>query len=212
LAWLNSDDTYQIGVVEQVAQLFSQWPNVDVISGRCRLFYKDGSEDMLEPSSLRTLEDFLKINFNWVNRRQLIQPEVFFRRGAFEKAGGLRDELHFCMDSCLWIDMAKSGSAFESVDRHWANWRMHEGKKSRGQTEGFSSHARVAWDRLRENWGRLDNPIAVADASRYRARSRISDTTLAAVEGCNRQLGQTAARSAFPVGSYSPPDRDWFWS
>jgi glycosyltransferase involved in cell wall biosynthesis len=163
LAWLNSDDTYQMGVLAQVAELFSQWPGVDVISGRCRLYYKDGREDILDPSPLRTLGDFLMVNSNWVKRRFLIQPEAFFRRLAFDKAGGLRDELYFCLDTCLWMDMAVSGCAFASVDRHWANWRMHEGQKSQGQTDGFAVHARIAWERLRENWARLDNPIAVAD-------------------------------------------------
>ena len=42
LAWLNSDDTYQMGVFAQVAELFCQRPDVEVISGRCRLYYEDG--------------------------------------------------------------------------------------------------------------------------------------------------------------------------
>ena len=117
----------------------------------------------MDPSPLRTLDDFLRVNSNWVKGRSLIQPEVFFRRLAFDKAGGLRDELYYCLDTCLWIDMAASGCAFTSVDRHWANWRMHGGQKSQGQTDGFAVHARIAWNQLRENWACLDSPNAVAD-------------------------------------------------
>lgn len=163
LAWLNSDDVYEMGVFAQVAELFGQWPNVDVISGRCRLWYGDGRDRMMDPSPLRTFEDFLKISSNWQKGRLIIQPETFFRRRAFDKAGGLRDELHYCFDQCLWMDMAKSGCVFASVDRHWANLRMHEGQKTWDLTGAYAELARVAWNQLRENWARLDDPIAVAD-------------------------------------------------
>jgi hypothetical protein len=163
LAWLNSDDVYEPGVFVQVAELFRQWPDVDVISGRCRLWYGDDRDHVMEPSPLRTLEDFLKINSNWLNGHLIIQPEAFFRRRAFEKTGGLRDELHYCFDTCLWMDMAKLGCVFASVDRHWANLRMHEGQKTRDLSGGSVELARVAWDQLLENWAHLEKPIEVAD-------------------------------------------------
>jgi glycosyltransferase involved in cell wall biosynthesis len=163
LAWLNSDDVYEPGVFAQVADLFRQWSDVDVISGRCRLWYGDVRDYMMEPSPLRTLEDFLKINSNWLNGHLIIQPEAFFRRKAFDKAGGLRGELHYCFDSCLWMDMAKSDCVFASVDRHWANLRMHQGQKTRDLTGGSVELAHVAWNQLLENWAHLDKPIEVAD-------------------------------------------------
>src|SRR6516162_5188478 len=41
LAWLNSDDVYEMGVFAQVAKFFQQQPDIDVISGRCRHCYSD---------------------------------------------------------------------------------------------------------------------------------------------------------------------------
>jgi|SRR5579862_1667683 len=163
LAWLNSDDFYESGVLQQVAELFGQWPDVDVISGRCRLWYGDQRDRMMGPSPLRSFEDFLKIKSNLLSGRSIIQPEAFFRRRAFDKAGGLHRELHYCFDQCLWMDMAKSGCKFESVDRHWANLRMHESQKTWDQFGGSVELARVAWNQLRENWGRLANPVEIAD-------------------------------------------------
>jgi hypothetical protein len=61
------------------------------------------------------------------------------------------------------MDMAKLGCRFASVDRHWANLRMHEGQKTRDLTGGYAEFARVAWDQLLENWSRLQNPVAVAN-------------------------------------------------
>lgn len=163
LAWLNSDDFYEPGILAQVAERFAQRPDADVISGRCRLWYGDHLDRMMEPSPLRRFEDFLKINANALSGRLIIQPEAFFRRRAFDKAGGLHDELHYCFDQRLWMDMAKSGCTFESVDRHWANLRMHEGQKTWDLFGGSVELARVAWDQLRENWDHVANPVEVAD-------------------------------------------------
>jgi glycosyltransferase involved in cell wall biosynthesis len=163
LAWLNSDDVYEPGVLAEAADLFGEWSDVDVISGRCRLWYGDGRDRLVGPSPLRTFEDFLKINANWLNGRLIIQPEAFFKRSAFDHAGGLREELHYSFDTCLWIDMAKVGCVFASVDRHWANLRMHEDQKTRDLTGGTVELARAVWMQLRENWGRVDDPFAIAD-------------------------------------------------
>lgn len=163
LAWLNSDDVYEKGVLRQVADLFEQLPDVDVLSGRCRLWYGDSRDLLVGASPLRSLGDFLKIDSNWRRKILLVQPEVFFRRKAFNSVGGLRSELHYCFDQCLWMDMAKSGCTFASVDRHWANLRMHEGQKTQDLTAAHAELSRVAWDQLRENWKRLADPLAIAD-------------------------------------------------
>lgn len=163
LAWLNSDDVYENDVLQQVADFFAQTPDVDVISGRCRLWYGDSRDRMIQKSPLRTLEDFLKFNANWLNGHQIVQPEAFFRRRAFNKVGGLREELQYSFDVCLWIDMVKSGCKFASIDRHWANLRMHEGQKTWNLSGGKAELARLAWNQLRENWDRISDPMDVAD-------------------------------------------------
>jgi glycosyltransferase involved in cell wall biosynthesis len=163
LAWLNSDDVYEAGVFVQVAELLQQQPDIDVLSGRCRLWYGDCRDRMIEPSPLRTLKDFLMINSNWMSGRLIVQPEVFFRRSAFETVHGVRDQLHYSFDACLWMDMAKSGCKFASVDRHWANLRMHEGQKTHDLTSAYIELARTARDHLHETWSKLENPVIVAN-------------------------------------------------
>ncbi|HEX4410969.1 MAG TPA: glycosyltransferase family 2 protein [Xanthobacteraceae bacterium] len=163
LTWLNSDDRYEPGALMEVADMFRSSPGVDVISGRCRLWYGDMRDRLMEPSPLRRLEDFLKINTNWRNSRLIVQPEAFFRKQAFVKAGPLREDLHYCFDQNLWMAMAKAGCVFTSVDRHWADLRMHEDQKTWELGKALAELARVAWDETRECWSSLDNPIAIAD-------------------------------------------------
>jgi len=162
-AWLNSDDVYENDVVGEAASLFEKWNNVDVISGRCRLWKGNDLGKIIEPSPLRTFEDFLAINSNWLRLRIIIQPEAFFRQSAFQKAGGLRKELHYSFDACLWMDMAKSGCVFTSVDRHWANLRRHNGQKTADVSKAHAELARVAWDHLVEGWATATNPIILAN-------------------------------------------------
>lgn len=162
LAWLNSDDVYQKGVLAEVAELFLQQPDTDVISGRCRLWYGDKRDLLFEPSPLRSLEDFLRIDSNWMKGKIIVQPETFFRRSAFEKANGLCDKLHYCFDVRLWMDMARAGCKFDSVDRHWANLRKHDGQKTHDLTTTHLEVARVAHEHLLANWTRVENPVNIA--------------------------------------------------
>lgn len=162
LAWVNSDDMYEMGVFVRVAELFQQQSDIDVISGRCRLWYGDDRDRLVDASPLRTLEDFLKIKTNWMNGRLIVQPEAFFRPRAFQMANGNREELNFCFDACLWMDMAKMGCTFHSVDQHWANLRIHEGQKI-SNVAHQPEFVRLAWDQLRENWQNLREPLAIAE-------------------------------------------------
>lgn len=161
-AWLNSDDVYERHVLAEVAELFLQQPDTDVISGRCRLWYGDARDILFEPSPLRTFEDFLRIGSNWMKGKIIVQPETFFRRSAFERAKGACDQLHYCFDAALWMDMARAGCKFDSVDRHWANLRKHDGQKTHDLTKAHLELARTAHDRLLANWTRVENPAAIA--------------------------------------------------
>jgi hypothetical protein len=152
-----------MGALQQVGDLFQQYPELDVISGRCRWYYGDCRDLLVDQSPLRTLEDFLMIKTNWLNCRLIVQPEAFFRRKAFEMANGLRENLAFCFDACLWMDMAKLGCTFHSVGQHWANLRIHDGQKTSNVNSSYREFARLAWDQLRENWQRVQDPLAITD-------------------------------------------------
>ena len=163
LAWLNSDDVYEKGVLAEVAELFLRHPDTDVISGRCRLWYGDARDFLFEPSPLRSFEDFLRIQSNWMAGKIIVQPETFFRRSAFDKTNGLDDRLYYCFDVSLWMDMARAGCKFDSVDRHWSNLRKHDGQKTHDLTNTHLEVARVAHDHLLANWSRVENPVAIAN-------------------------------------------------
>jgi len=93
----------------------------------------------------------------------IVQPEAFFRHSAFEKVGRIREELFYCFDVRLWMDMAREGCAFHSVDRHWANLRIHKDQKIQNMAGNYKELAGVAWTQLRENWATVEDPLSIAD-------------------------------------------------
>jgi hypothetical protein len=118
-AWLNSDDTYLPNALHSVAGLFSEYPDVDMVYGRCNIV--DGSE--------RILRETKTMPFNPSNYAYrlftLPQPAAFWRKGTFLQAGPLNVENHTCMDYELWIDFIKNGANIVYTHRLLANFRLH---------------------------------------------------------------------------------------
>jgi glycosyltransferase involved in cell wall biosynthesis len=163
LAWLNSDDTYEPGVLAAVGKAFQENPNFDVVSGRCCIWYGDNRNKLVAPSPLRSFDDFLKIKTNWMSGRLIVQPEAFFRRRAFEKVGRIREEFFYCFDTCMWMDMAKKGCSFHSIDQHWANLRIHKAQKIQNIAGSLEELVRLTRTQLMENWTVVEDPLRVTE-------------------------------------------------
>jgi glycosyltransferase involved in cell wall biosynthesis len=163
LAWLNSDDTYQPEVISTVAECFYKTPRADVVSGCCKLWYGDQRDRLIGPSPLRTYSDFLRVNSNWMSEKLIIQPEAFFRKAAYAQAKGLREELRYCLDVSLWMEMAKNGCVFESVNEHWANLRVHPDQKTFDLGRPYHELLSEAWRRVQNDHEMLDDPWTVAN-------------------------------------------------
>jgi len=122
LTWLDSGDRLAPGSLFTVGQNFLLH-TADVMSGRCARD-RDGEPrphqlhrnhlplDRIQPL---WLGEFLDLHRGWLQRPFFRQPEVFFTRDIFERAGGhLREDLRFSTDYDLWVRMAKAGA------RHFA--------------------------------------------------------------------------------------------
>ncbi len=59
-------------------------------------------------------------------------PSSFFRRGLWERHGGLGVNLKYVMDIDLWTRWAKKGIRFRGVGRYVWGFRMHAGSKTMG--------------------------------------------------------------------------------
>ncbi|MEP6809890.1 MAG: glycosyltransferase family 2 protein [Chthoniobacterales bacterium] len=120
--WLNSDDLLEPGVLQRVADLFTQNPEAGVVYGDCVYVAQDG-ETVVEKfpgepySRLRHLA-----------HRFIAQPSCFFRTSMVPPA--VREDLHYCMDYDLWLKLAARGVPFHYVPEVFSRYRLHDESKS----------------------------------------------------------------------------------
>lgn len=79
------------------------------------------------------LAELLDLDRCWLPGWFFHQPEVFFSRKIFERAGGrLREDLYYSMDYDLWVRCAKAGARILPLPEILALFREHPRQKTGG--------------------------------------------------------------------------------
>ncbi len=134
LTWLNADDVLAAGAVERAVREFERSPEVGLIYGHGVILDAEGEETgpfvEIEPFNLWRLLHTLDY---------VLQPAAFFRRSAYESAGGLDRDLCWAMDWDLWIRLA-AVSEVRFIDQVLAGSREWQDTKT----------ATGGWKRIRE--------------------------------------------------------------
>jgi len=167
LAWLNSDDFYLTNTISRVVKIFEENPNVIMIYGDMLAVDELGKTINVLKYKQLSLEDLLCF--------QIIgQPAVFFRRAAFEKAGGLDTTFHFLLDHHLWIRIAQQGKILH-VPQTLAAARYHAEAKNRAKAAQFGREAFRILDWAKSQAGLAEVVASVerrARASAHRVDAR----------------------------------------
>ena len=133
LAWLNSDDYYLPNAISAAVKLFQQNPEVVLVYGNILAVDENGQTFNVQKFQQLSLQDLLCF--------QIIgQPAVFFRREAYEKAGGLDTTFDFLLDHHFWIRVAEQGKILH-VPQTWAAARYHSQAKNRLKAAEFGREA-----------------------------------------------------------------------
>ena len=141
VAWLNSDDLYLPGAIQQAVTAFQEDPALGMVFSDAITIDAQG-----KPLSRLSFGDWGLLDL--VSFRIICQPAVFMRRAVLEESGYLDSAYHFMLDHHLWIRMARCAPlryAGGSVDKDsgepaalWAAARHHPGAKNVAQAPGFS--------------------------------------------------------------------------
>ena len=154
LAYLNSDDYYLPGALQAVAEHFRSEPQCDLVHGRCRFVDQAGTKIGEQFGNIETFCEILDLWGVWWQRRQFVQPEVFWTRRVTEKIGPLRDDLHYVMDYNYWMRILKAGGKVGHLDREVACFRRTPEQKSTHSARVSEELLKVVetelWDRSTE--------------------------------------------------------------
>ena len=120
LGYINADDALRPEALLFVASFFEQHPDVDVLAGGIRI------TDANDRSSLRgRAADLFELRAYAAGVCTVTQQGTFFRRRAFEAAGGFNAANRVCWDGELLVDMALKGMRFARTDRTLADFRLY---------------------------------------------------------------------------------------
>lgn len=155
-AWLNADDWYEPGALAAVADAIRREPGADVVVGRARMVDASGAVVWApHPPEPISLGNLLRLGSVWFAGRNLVQPEVFFRRELFLRVGGLEVANAYSMDHVLWAEMAAAGARFAVIDRLLASQAVHPGQKTARRYESRRCTIEAARRVLERHEGRL---------------------------------------------------------
>ena len=151
LCWLNADDYYFPGVLDEVAAIFHRNPDIDVVYGDAVHVNDRGFFLNYFPFSQEfSANDITKSCF-------ICQPACFFRRKAYERVEGINPFLVYTMDWDLWCRLSGIGARFYYLNKVLAAVRYYPGTKT---LSGDPSRYKEIW-RIEKIFGKRLLPIAV---------------------------------------------------
>src|SRR5215217_1316603 len=124
LCWLCSDDLFEARTLQEVAEIFVQHPDWEVVYGDS--FWIDAVG-----RPIRFKREIPYHRFIWMyDHNYLPQPSTFWRRGIYEKVGGLDVRMELSMDADLWARFAEH-TALHHVPLAWSRMRYYPEQKNR---------------------------------------------------------------------------------
>ncbi len=122
--WLNSDDALLPGALQCIAQAHLERPDAGLYGGNLVFMDQEG-----------IITGFLRMPSNaaWFARHGLFAfsgPGSFYRTSDYHAVGAVRHDLHYIMDTELYMRMMLHGVRFAYIDRYLAAFRRHARQKT----------------------------------------------------------------------------------
>lgn len=139
IGWLNSDDLYQPGAVQQAIRLLETNPEVGFVFGDVESIDENGKTINVMQYDDWKLPDLMQF-------RIIGQPGVFLRKDIMERVGGLDLSYHYLLDHHLWLKVGLEAEILYS-QKLWAAARFHAQAKNIAHASEFGKEAYrlVSW-------------------------------------------------------------------
>lgn len=132
--WINSDDWYTRTAFFNVADNFLRKAFTNVISGFENHISINGNISLFKGTFVeKNVEESIELSY-------ISQPSTFFRLSVFKQLGTLSEDLHYCMDSEMWIRflLIFGTNSFFKINKSLVNFRFHQGSKTVNNLDGDS--------------------------------------------------------------------------
>ena len=144
VAYLNSDDTYEPGAFQKVAEFFQKNPDKKWVYGKCKIIDENDREIR---RSITWYKNFLLKKYSYaklLSENYISQPATFWKREMLNEVGYFNVKEHFCMDYEYWLRIGQKYDA-GVIDTYLANFRYHTSSKSGGvNKKQFQDELRLA--------------------------------------------------------------------
>ncbi len=123
-AWINSDDTYNPGAVEQAVKFLVRTPEIGMVYGDLNFIDEN---DRVIGSFPAAQTDLQRLRRGYVH---IPQPATFFRAACWKEVSPLDPSFFFAMDYDLWVRLARITRFKYVPGKVWANFRLHSDAKT----------------------------------------------------------------------------------
>lgn len=154
LGWINSDDFLEPNCLLTVAKYFRQNREWQALIGACNLLYCDSKGEIIRRDTRQPPACGNQAVYNWKSE-WFSQQSTFWRRSLWERAGNLREDLHYTMDLELWQRFA-AHTTLHSIPATLSNYRFHESAKC------ISQNMAATIEEFNLNAAKLNSPDHIA--------------------------------------------------
>jgi glycosyltransferase involved in cell wall biosynthesis len=151
VGFINGDDCLTPGAAEAVLETFARHPEVDLVYGEVEWMDAAGTVTGLHKGDISNIEELLDIYTVWFGARQWVQPEVFYRRSLWEKAGPFTLEYDLAFDYGFWVQCMQAGARVLRLERPLAQFRLHDAQKSTNATQAAADMREIVRKALAMN-------------------------------------------------------------
>ena len=130
VGFLNADDLLLPGAARTVLDYFAAHPDIDLVYGEVEWIDEHSKVTGRHAGCISSLAEVLDIYRVWWADRQWVQPEVFFRRTLWEKAGGFDTSWHLAFDYDFWVRCFRAGARVAHLPAPLTRFRLHAAQKS----------------------------------------------------------------------------------
>ncbi len=137
VAWLNSDDLYVPGTIQNVVDALQANPDAGMVYGNA--FKIDINSNILGLHHSNHQRNYIKGD---PIAHDIAQPTTFIRKNLLQQSGFLNTDLHYCMDYDLFFRISNKTNIIY-VPQVLAKMRLYQGTKS-SQNLGINMQEKVA--------------------------------------------------------------------